>query len=142
MYTNWKIAKNIINPKNINDEETRKKAEEAQNEYTEVAKWCNNTQEYHIKDIGDYYAVVKNSEPTQRELLEQELYQLQNYLKETDYITNKLAEIVDDMEAYKTMKAGYSEQLQKRAECRIRIREIKEETDDISDESGYDESGI
>lgn len=136
MYTEWKVAKDIINPKDLNDEETRKKAEEAQNEYTKVAEWCNQSCEYHIEDIGEYYAVIKNPKPTQKDLLELELYQLHTYLNKTDYITAKLTEVVDNMEEYETMKAHYKDQLDSRAAARVRIREIEKELEELDDESG------
>lgn len=131
MYADWKVKKELIYGYDNPTEEQRKEMEEAQNEYSKVAEWCNQGQEYHIEDTEDgYFSVVKNPEPTKEDLLKSEMYELQRYLSETDYITNKLAEVVDDMEAYEAMKAKYSEQLTKRAEARVRIREIEKETAD------------
>lgn len=56
MYENWKILKI--------------EADEKAEEYSQVAEWCNNEQKYHIEDLGVYYAVVKNSEPSEEELKE------------------------------------------------------------------------
>jgi hypothetical protein len=47
-YSNWKILKTEL--------------EEKQEEYTEVASWCNENG-YHIEDDGTYYKTVKNPEP-------------------------------------------------------------------------------
>jgi len=137
MYADWKVKKELIYGYDNPTEEQRKEMEEAQNEYSKVAEWCNQSQEYHIEDTEDgYFSVVKNPEPTKEDLLKSEMYELQRYLSETDYITNKLAEVVDDMEAYEAMKAKYSEQLIKRAEARVRIREIEKE---IADEESASE---
>lgn len=48
-YSDWKILKTEL--------------DEKQEEYAEVAQWCNETDEYHIEDDGTYYKVVKNPEP-------------------------------------------------------------------------------
>lgn len=47
-YSNWKILKSDL--------------EEKQEEYSEVAAWCN-ANGYHIEDDGTYYKVVENPEP-------------------------------------------------------------------------------
>lgn len=62
--------------------------------------------------------------------LEEELIDLHQKLNDSDYITNKLAEIVDDMNAYREMKEHYSTQLSQRAFWRKRIREIEEELEE------------
>lgn len=48
-YSNWKIKKSDL--------------PEKQQEYTEVAAWCNQSGEYHIEDDGTYYKVVANPAP-------------------------------------------------------------------------------
>lgn len=48
-YSNWKIKKSEL--------------EEKQEEYTEVAQWCNESGQYHIEPVGEYYAVVENPAP-------------------------------------------------------------------------------
>ena len=54
MYTNW-----IMQKSNMNDEE-----------YSHVAEWCDEGNEYTIEDKGEYYAVVKIPEPTEEEKAE------------------------------------------------------------------------
>lgn len=49
MYENWKILKSDL--------------PEKQDEYSQVAEWCNTTGKYHLEEQGEYYAVVKNPEP-------------------------------------------------------------------------------
>ena len=77
-YSNWKILKSEADAKS--------------EEYSQVAEWCNNGGEYHIEEVGDEYQVVKNQEPTQEELNQQEIQQLKQYLQETDYVVIKIAE--------------------------------------------------
>ena len=48
-YSDWKILKTEL--------------DEKQEEYSEVAEWCNESGEYHIEDDGEYYKVVPNPEP-------------------------------------------------------------------------------
>lgn len=132
MYENWKLAVNILHPE-TDDEESIKKAQEAQEEYTKVATWCNECQQYHIENTGEFYETVKNQEPTYKEKLEFEMYQLKCYLNDTDYITAKLAEVVDNIEIYKAMKVDYKEQLNSRESARVRIRKIKKELEKESE---------
>lgn len=47
-YSNWQMLKTEL--------------DENQEEYSEVAQWCNEN-EYHIEDDGTYYKTVKNPEP-------------------------------------------------------------------------------
>lgn len=56
--------------------------------------------------------------PTEKELAEKEIYELKEYLAETDYIAAKLAEGV-------ATKEEYAEELTKRAEARARINELE-----------------
>ena len=49
-YSNWKIKQSDLAQK--------------QEEYTEVAQWCNDSGQYHIEPVGQYYAVVANPDPT------------------------------------------------------------------------------
>ena len=70
MYENWKILKSDINNK--------------LNEYSIVSKWCNNSNEYHIEDVGLYYKVEKNILPSDEEK-QREVRTIRNqYLK--DYV--------------------------------------------------------
>ena len=54
MYKNWQIAKSALE-----NEET---SEQAQQEYSKVAQWCCDGQEYRIVEDGDYYKVEPFSE--------------------------------------------------------------------------------
>ena len=49
-YSNWKILKSDLDKK--------------QEEYSQVADWCNENQQYTIEDDGDYYKVALIPEPT------------------------------------------------------------------------------
>jgi len=77
-YSDWKILKS----------EYYEKAEE----YANVAAWCNNGQEYHIEEQGEYYAVVKNPEPTEEEIKQRRIEELKAELKSTDYKIIKCSE--------------------------------------------------
>jgi len=81
------------------------------------------TMDYEGKWFLDGYVPQK----PRKIILQETLLELQHNLKETDYITNKLAEVVDDIDAYKEMKEHYSEQLSQRSYWRQKIREIEEE---------------
>jgi len=70
-YSNWKI---LIS-----------EYDEKQNEFTQVAQWCNEGQEYHIEDVGEYYEVVKNPEPSQEGLNQQRIFELKQLLADADY---------------------------------------------------------
>lgn len=48
-YENWKIKKTEL--------------EEKQDEYSQVAEWCNESGEYYIQEIDDEYCVVKIPDP-------------------------------------------------------------------------------
>lgn len=62
-YSNWKIEKSVINYTG-DDEEKQQAAQAAQEEYTAVAEWCNESGQYTIEDDGTYYKVVALPEPT------------------------------------------------------------------------------
>ena len=106
-YTNWKT-------------ESKTLTEEQQNEYTEVAEWCNESGQYHIEDMGEYYAVVENTPPSPEELKQQEIQQLKQYLQETDYIVIKIAEGEEPT-------AHTLEIISRRKEARARINELEAE---------------
>jgi len=63
MYKNWKVLKSVINYIG-DDEEKQAQAHSAQEEYTAVAEWCNESGKYSIEDDGTYYKVVALPEPT------------------------------------------------------------------------------
>lgn len=77
-YENWKILKTEL--------------PEKQDEYSEVAQWCNEGGEYHIEEQDQYYAVVKNPEPTPEEVKQARIMELKAELSATDYKIIKCSE--------------------------------------------------
>ncbi len=72
-YENWKIKKSEI--------------EEKQEEYSQVAEWCNLSGKYTIQEIDDEYCVVKLPEPTIDELNDEIKKRRQNlYIEQADPI--------------------------------------------------------
>lgn len=71
MYKDWKIKTSEL--------------DEKADEYSQVANWCNEGQEYHIEEVGDEYRVVKNSEPTREELKQMRITELKQLLTDADY---------------------------------------------------------
>ena len=92
MYENWKILKSEL--------------DEKQEEYSKVAEWCNDGQEYHIElyiDENDveWYRTVKNPEPlppTQEELDAQNANRIRSIRSEY------MAETLNKVERYETQK--------------------------------------
>lgn len=70
-YSNWKILKSQL--------------PEKQEEYSEVAAWCNQSGQYHIEEQGDYYAVVKNPTPTEEEIKAAVRGVRNGYLQDMDF---------------------------------------------------------
>ena len=94
MYENWKILKSELQKK--------------QDEYSQVAEWCNTTGEYHLEEQGKYYAVVKNPEPTQAQK-EQNVRSVRNeYLQQYDFTQLPDAPFTTEEKA---QYAGYREYL-------------------------------
>lgn len=99
-YENWKIKKSEL--------------EEKQEEYSEVASWCNESFLYHIEEIDDEYCVVKNPEPlppTKEEVAEK---RRSLYIEQKDPITCQIQalrdepqtdEIIAEIEALKIERA-------------------------------------
>ena len=86
MYEDWKILKSEI--------------DEKQEEYSQVAGWCNNGQEYHIElyiDENDveWYRTVKNPEPLPPTKEEQEQNRANAYQQEVDPITAHIQRLRD-----------------------------------------------
>lgn len=86
MYENWKILKSEI--------------DEKQEEYSQVAEWCNESQEYHIElyiDENDveWYRTVKNPEPLPPTKEEQEQNRANAYQQEVDPITSHIQRLRD-----------------------------------------------
>lgn len=58
-------------------------------EYSAVAKWCNETQQGTIVECDDYYECVPIEAPTEEETKAIEIARLKNLLAQTDYKTLK-----------------------------------------------------
>lgn len=61
-YSNWKVLKSVINYTG-EDEEKQAQAQAAQEQYAEVAAWCNEGGQYHIEETELYYETVENPAP-------------------------------------------------------------------------------
>lgn len=103
-YSNWKLAKANLD-KNID-------------QYSAVAEWCNESGQYHIEEQGNYYAVVKNPEPTQEEINAQRIAELKELLKSTDYVVIKIAEGAATAE-------DYADVIAQRQACRAEINRLE-----------------
>lgn len=126
--------------------------------YGECVEWCllNKASPYYIgmvdTEVDENYTVEENGElvnktrrvvkplrqfqiqlppaPTEKDLLQKEKEELQEYLIKTDYIASKLAEVSDDTEAFNALKEKYTEDLNKRKQAREKINEIEKNIDD------------
>jgi hypothetical protein len=107
MYENWKILKS--------------EADEKAEEYSKVANWCNEGQEYHIEDTGEYYKVVKNSEPTEEDIKQARINELKQLLADTDYVVIKIAE-------GSATKEEYADVIEQRKAWREEIRNLSNES--------------
>lgn len=106
-YSNWKILKS--------------EADEKAEEYSNVAEWCNKGQEYHIEEQGEYYAVVKNPEPTEEDIKQARINELKQLLSDTDYVVIKIAE-------GSATKKEYADVIEQRKAWREEIRELSNES--------------
>ena len=69
---------------------------------------------------------VQASEEYQKNIKEIEVFELKNYLSETDYIITKLNEAkIEDDALFEELKIKYADELQKRKEARERIKELE-----------------
>lgn len=109
-YSNWKILKS--------------EADEKAEEYAAVAEWCNEGQEYHIEDTGEYYEVVKNPEPTEEDIKQARINELKQLLADTDYAVIKIAE-------GSATKEEYADVIEQRKAWRNEIRELENESNSI-----------
>lgn len=109
-YSNWKILKS--------------EADEKAEEYSNVADWCNEGGEYHIEEQGEYYAVVKNTEPTEEEIKQARINELKQMLFDTDYVVIKIAE-------GSATKEEYADVIEQRKSWREEIRDLENESDSI-----------
>lgn len=126
--------------------------------YGNCVDWCNsnNAAIYYIgvvdTEVEENYNVEENGDivnktrrvvkplrqfqiqlppaPTEKDLLQKEKEELQEYLIKTDYIASKLAEVSDDTEAFNALKEKYAEDLNKRKQARERINEIEKNLND------------
>lgn len=108
-YSDWKILKTEL--------------DEKQEEYSEVAEWCNESGEYHIGEDEEYYKVVKNPEPLPPTEEEQRQKREQAYTKEVDPITchiqrlqdeEQTPEVVSEIEKLKKERAEKVEEIKAR----------------------------
>lgn len=111
-YLDWKILKSEID----------EKAEE----YSQVAEWCNNGEEYHIElyiDENDieWYRTVKNPEPLPPTKEEQEQNRARAYQQEVDPITSHIQRL-RDMEQTEEIIAEINQLI---AERTAKVEEIK-----------------
>ena len=106
MYTNWTMQKS-----ELNDEE-----------YSQVAEWCNENQTHTIEDMGEYYAVVKIPEPTEEEIKQARISELEAYLSSTDWYAIRESETGVDIPA---------DVKQARADARAEISILRTELEEI-----------
>lgn len=102
MYTKWTMQKS-----ELNDEE-----------YSQVAEWCNENQTHTIEDMGEYYAVVKIPEPSEEEIKQARISELKTKLAETDYVVIKIAE-------GEATRDDYEDVLNQRQAWRSEINELE-----------------
>ncbi|MBR3675994.1 MAG: hypothetical protein IKN71_02550 [Alphaproteobacteria bacterium] len=90
-YSEWKVLKSVINYSG-NDEEKQAEAQAAQEEYTAVAEWCNENQQYVIADDGEYFKTAKIPEPTTEEKATRVRFIRNSYLERyvDPYVCNPL----------------------------------------------------
>ena len=68
-YSNYKVLKSVINYIG-NDEEKIIAAQEAQLEYENVAKWCDENQNYYLGNDELYYKVIEKIPETEEQKAE------------------------------------------------------------------------
>lgn len=107
MYENWKILKSEL--------------DEKQEEYSEVAEWCNNN-EYHIEDDGTYYKTVKNPEPLPPTKEEQRENRARAYQQEVDPITSHIQRL-RDMEQTEEIIAKIQQLIEERNQKFVEIQQ-------------------
>lgn len=90
-YSDWKVLKSVINYIG-EDEEKTIAAQEAQNEYSNAADWCNENQQYVITEDELYYKTELIPEPTTEEKAEEVRAIRNNYLQiyVDPYVSNPL----------------------------------------------------
>ena len=113
MYKDWKILKSELD----------EKAEE----YSQVAEWCNNNQEYHIElyiDENDieWYRTVKNPKPLPPTHEEQREKRALAYQQEVDPITSHIQRLRDEEQTEEVI-AEINELINERV---LKVEEIKQ----------------
>lgn len=105
MYTKWTMQKS-----ELNDEE-----------YSQVAEWCNENNEYTIEDMGEYYEIVKIPEIiyTKEEI---EQFRAVAYQNEVDPITSHIQRL-RDLEQTDEIIAEINQLIEERDR---KVKEIKE----------------
>ena len=112
-YSNWKVLKSVINYIG-DDEEKQAAAQAAQEEYTSVAEWCNENQQYTISEDKTYYMTVALPEPephvpTYEEVRQQRIrYRREHIDDQTAERSRKMANgtwTADDEAAYLALDA-------------------------------------
>ena len=104
-------------------------------EYSNRAKFCNDNglmiKEIEADKNGRRFQIQEIPKPTEKELVQQEIQELNQKLLDTDYIANKLAEAVskciatgDNTEVIE-LRTKYSKQLEDRQLWRDRIKELQ-----------------
>lgn len=112
-YTNWKILKT--------------EADEKAEEYSQVAEWCNEGQEYHIElyiDENDieWYRTAKNPEPLPPTKEEQEQNRANAYQQEVDPITSHIQRL-RDMEQTEEIIAEINQLIKERNQKFVEIQQ-------------------
>ena len=89
MYKNWKMLRTEVN----------------EEEYSQVADWCTNSQ-YTIIIDGEYFVVTEIPQPTEEEIKQQRIEELKGLLTETDYVVIKIMEGESTEEEYAEVLAN------------------------------------
>lgn len=112
-YSNWKILKSVINYTG-DDAEKQAQAKAAQEEYSAVAEWCNENQQYTIEEDNKYYKTVEivipePTPPTHEEVRQQRIrYRREHIDDQTAERSRKMANNTwteDDETAYLALDA-------------------------------------
>lgn len=98
------------------------KSELNDDEYAQVAEWCNENQTHTIEDMGEYYAVVKIPEPPEEEIKQARISELEAYLSSTDWYAIRESETGIDIPA---------DVKQARADARDEISRLRTELEGI-----------
>ena len=92
-------------------------------EYADLAVYCNENNK-HIEKINGQYVAVDNPEPTDEEQKQARILELKQFLINTDYISCKLIEAIDEAEL-QDLKEKYKDVLKQRRESRAEINSLE-----------------